>query len=53
MLRENRQKDSIDEKGLIMAEVHINKPIEIEYINKAGLELIQYDKDRVKGLKIN
>ncbi|CDW74974.1 pas pac sensor signal transduction histidine kinase [Stylonychia lemnae] len=41
------------EKGLILSKIDLKKPMEIKFINKTGCSLIQVDRNKAIGLKIN
>ncbi|CDW73414.1 pas pac sensor signal transduction histidine kinase [Stylonychia lemnae] len=49
----NREQDFTNEKGLLIATLDMKKPMEVEFINKNCMKLIQYKQQEAIGMKVN
>eukprot|EP00347_Sterkiella_histriomuscorum_P011309 403372943 len=47
------ENDTLSDKGLIIANLSLNKPMQIDFINKSCSRLIHYSQIEAQGLKIN
>jgi hypothetical protein len=50
---EHREKEQDQEKGLVMAEINLKKPMHITFINKSALTCLQYKLQEALELSIN
>eukprot|EP00347_Sterkiella_histriomuscorum_P020578 403337267 len=53
LARDYKERDFTGEKGLIIANLNLKKPMEITFANKPICKMLEYDQNEMTGMKIN
>jgi hypothetical protein len=53
IIKKDSEIEKTNEKGLLICNLNLYQPMEIDFINKPGSQLIQYDQQQAIGMKVN
>lgn len=53
MMLLNQDKEKSNEKGLLMAKLHLTKPMTVHFVNQAASDIIGCENKEIVGLPVN